>query len=272
MRVASVQMNSGDDVAANVKKACEYIAQAASEGAVLVVLPEFFNTIFFAQYRDLAYHSLAETDTGLTMSAIREAAVRNNIAVVATIYEEVELGLCYDTAMHISAGGEIIYKYRKVHPAAVKSLEKIYFRYGSRFDTYNFQEWTVGIGVCYDMGFPETARCLAANGAELLIAPYATSRQHMFQEVLRTRAFENGCFLIAANKVGREHEWTFPGGSLITDPTGAVLATADTQSEMLLVADIDRAAVRETRISYPNKRDRRPDLYGAITRETDALL
>lgn len=270
MRVGSVQMNSGDDVAANVAKACDYVRRAAAEGAELVVLPEFFNTIFFAQYRDIAYHALAETDIGPTMSAIRECAIRHNISVVATIYEEIEIGLCYDTAMHVGPDGEIRHKYRKVHPAAVKSLEKIYFRYGTRFDTYKLDEWTVGIGVCYDMGFPETARCLAVNGAELLIAPYATSRQNMFQEVLRTRAFENGCFLIAANKVGREGDWNFPGGSMISDPMGTIIATADTQNEALLIADIDRAAVREARISYPSKRDRRPDTYSVLTRETDA--
>ncbi len=270
MRVASVQMNSGDDVGANVRKACDYVARAAGEGAELVVLPEFFNTIFFAQYRDQRYHALAETDAGPTITAIRESAVRHGIAVVATIYEEVELGLCYDTAMHVGPDGEIRHKYRKVHPAAVKSLEKIYFRYGSRFDTYAFGDWRVGIGVCYDMGFPETARCLAVNGAELILAPYATSRQNMFQEVLRTRAFENGCFLIAANKVGQEHDWYFPGGSMISDPAGRLLASADTTSEALLVADIDREAVRQARIDYPNRRDRRPDLYGALVRETDA--
>lgn len=270
MRVAAVQMNSGDDVAENVRKACDYIDRAAQGGAQLVVLPEFFNTIFFAQYRDTKYNALAETDTGSTMTAIREAAMRNGIAVIATIYEEVEIGLCYDTAMHVGADGEIHHKYRKVHPAAVKSLEKVYFRYGSRFDTYGFAEWRLGIGICYDMGFPETARCLASNGAELLIAPYATSRQNMFQEVLRTRAFENGCFLVAANKVGQEHDWYFPGGSMIADPTGRLLASADTQNEALLFADLDRDAIREARINYPNRRDRRPDLYGAITRETDA--
>ena len=124
MRVAAVQMNSGDDVAENVRKACDYIDRAAQGGAQLVVLPEFFNTIFFAQYRDTKYNALAETDTGSTMTAIREAAMRNGIAVIATIYEEVEIGLCYDTAMHVGADGEIHHKYRKVHPAAVKSLEK----------------------------------------------------------------------------------------------------------------------------------------------------
>lgn len=272
MKIACVQMNSTTDRLENIAKACRYINEAARSDVDLLVLPEFFNTIFFAQYHDSRYHRLAEPDSGPTISAIREAAQRNRIAVVATIYEEVEAGLYFDTAMHIDRSGEIAFKYRKVHPAAVLSLEKIYFRYGSRFDTYKFDSWRIGIGICYDMGFPETARCLAVNGAELLIAPYATSRVNMFQELLRTRAFENGCFLAAANKVGREGDWTFGGGSLIVGPTGAVLQSADTTSETMIIAAIDRVQVKEARIAYPVRRDRRPDLYGSLTKEVDADL
>lgn len=272
MRIACVQMRSTDDLGANIEKACGYIDQAAGQGAQVVVLPEFFNTIFFAQYQDPRYHALAETESGPTISAIREAAQRNGVAVVATIYEKVGSGLYFDTAMHIDASGEIVFKYRKVHPAGVLSLEKLYFRYGTRFDTYTMDGWTVGIGICYDMGFPETARCLTINGAELLIAPYATSRVNMFQEVLRTRAFENGCFLAAANKVGREGDWDMGGGSLIVAPDGTVLQSADTVNDALLVADIDRHQVEHARIAYPARRDRRPDLYGHLTRESDAAL
>lgn len=272
MKVASVQMFSTDNVQENIGKACRYIDEAGAKGADLVVLPEFFNTLFFAQYQDPVYHHLAEADTGRTITAIREAAQRNRIAVVATIYERQEAGLYFDTAMHIDHTGAIVFKYRKVHPAAVLSLEKIYFRYGTRFDTYSFDDWRVGIGICYDMGFPETARCLAVNGAELLIAPYATTRVNMFQEVLRTRAFENGCYLVAANKVGREGGWTFGGNSLIVAPNGAILQSADGQSEALLVADIDRIRVDEARIAYPSRRDRRPDLYRHLVKEVDADL
>lgn len=272
MRIACVQMRSTDDLNDNVAKACRYIEQASGAGAALVVLPEFFNTIFFAQYQDPAYHALAEPDDGPTISAIQDAARRHGVAVVATIYEKVEAGLYFDTAMHITAAGDIVFKYRKVHPAGVLSLEKLYFRYGTRFDTYTCNAWRVGIGICYDMGFPETARCLTMNGAELLIAPYATSRINMFQDVLRTRAFENGCYLAAANKVGREGGWHMGGGSLIAAPDGTVLASADTSDDALLIADIDRAAVEQARIAYPARRDRRPDLYGSLTRETDHCL
>lgn len=270
MRIACVQMRSSENLQDNLAKAVAYVEQAAGQGAGLVVLPEFFNTIFFAQYQDAKYFALAEHDSGPTITTMREAAQRHRIAVVATIYEKVEAGLYFDTAMHINPAGNIVFKYRKTHPAGVRSLEKIYFRYGTRFDTYSLDDWRVGIGICYDMGFPETARCLAVNGAELLIAPYATSRVHMFQEMLRTRAFENGCYLAAANKVGQEGNWQMGGGSLIVAPDGTVLQSADTASDALLVADIDRTQVDQARIAYPSRRDRRPDLYGSLVREADA--
>lgn len=273
MKIAAVQMTSSDDVADNVRRACDYVQAAAGEhGAALVVLPEFFNTLYFAQYQDKAHHALAEPEDGRTLTAIREAAQRNNIAVIATIYEMAGPGLYYDTAFHIDAGGAIRFRYRKTHPAAVLSLEKLYFRYGTRFDTYRCDDWRVGIGICYDMAFPETARSLAINGAELLVAPYATSRTAMFQEVLRTRAFENGCYLIAANKVGREGGWTFGGQSFIADPWGKVLATFDTKDQGIISADIAREAVVQARIDFPSRRDRRPELYGAITAEADRGL
>jgi N-carbamoylputrescine amidase len=270
VRIAAVQMNSGDDRKANVDKAIRYIEEAAGQhGADLVVLPEFFNTIFFAQYRDTSYFELAERDDGPTITEIRETAQRCQIDVLATIYEEAYLGLYYDTAMHIGRDGAIRFKYRKVHPAAVLSLEKIYFRYGTKFETYAFQDWRLGVGICYDMAFPETARCLAVAGAELLLAPYATSRRNLFQEVLRTRAFENGCYVAAANKVGWEGDWSFGGGSAIIGPTGTILAAADQEGETLLITDLDREQIRQARIDFPSRRDRRPDLYSIIAAEVD---
>lgn len=272
MRVACVQMRSTEDLSANIEKARRYIERAADQGAQLVVLPEFFNTIFFAQYRDTKYFELAEEDNGPTITAIREAAQRHKVDVVATLYEKHAPGIYFDTALHINANGEIVFKYRKTHPAGVLSVEKLYFRYGTRFDTYRMNEWTLGIGICYDMGFPETARCLTVNGAELLLAPYATTRTHMFQEMLRTRAFENGCYLIAANKVGREGDWELGGGSLIVAPDGTVMQSADTRSEALLLTELRRDEVERARIAYPTLRDRRPDLYAPITREWDERL
>lgn len=274
MKVASVQMHSGNDLAENLKKADAYISQGAALGAEIVLLPEFFNTIDFAHYRDLEMMNLAERDDGPTITAMRESATRNKTAIIATIYEQEAPGLYFDTAILIDASGDIIFKYRKTHPAAVYSLEKLYFRYGTRFDTAQFKEWRIGINICYDNGFPEASRCVAANGAEIIFAPFTTPRTFMFQEMIRTRAFDNGVFFVAANKVGQYHERILSGGSCIIDPTGKVLAAApaDKQTETVIVAELDYTVIDSARRKYPSWRDRRPDLYSAITREADALM
>ena len=274
MKVASVQMYSGNDLAENLKKADAYISQGAALGADIVLLPEFFNTIDFAHYRDLEMMNLAERDDGPTITAMRESAIRNKAAIIATIYEQEAPGLYFDTAILIDASGEIIFKYRKTHPAAVYSLEKLYFRYGTRFDTTQFKEWCIGINICYDNGFPEASRCVAANGAEIIFAPFTTPRIFMFQEMIRTRAFDNGVFFVAANKVGQYDERILSGGSCIIDPTGKVLAAApaDKQTETVIVAELDYTVIDAARRKYPSWRDRRPDLYTAITREADALM
>jgi predicted amidohydrolase len=190
---------------------------------------------------------------------------------VSTIWEQEAAGLYYDTAMLIDPDGEIVGKYRKVQPAAVHSLEKIYFRYGSRFPVFTVGELRVGFIVCYDTFFPESARCAALNGAELIIVPFAAPQQLLWRDVMRARAFENGVYFAPCNKVGLEGEWTFGGQSMIVDPLGEVLAEAGDTDEEIISATIDRDAVDAARVRYPMFRDRRPDLYRPICSPTEDL-
>jgi N-carbamoylputrescine amidase len=175
MRVGVVQMNSRTGARdENVKRAGEFVEDAARRGAELVVLPEFFNVEYFPQYRDYRYLDYAEPDDGYTQTRMRELARRLGIHIVSTIFEVCRPGFYYDTAMLIDPAGSIVGKYRKVHPAAYLSLEKIYFRGGSAFPTFRVGEWTLGVSICYDNLFPESCRCAALHGAELIVAPYAT--------------------------------------------------------------------------------------------------
>src|SRR5262249_45194776 len=151
-----------------------FVARAALDGAELVVLPEFFNCEYFPQYRDYNYMDYAEPDSGFTTERMRACANAHKVWVVSTIFEAARAGLYYDTAILIDPEGNIAGKSRKVHPAALLSLEKIYFRGGSSFPVFKIGEWTVGFSTCYDNLFPESCRCLAINGAELIVAPYAT--------------------------------------------------------------------------------------------------
>jgi len=272
MRIALIQMNSRTAARdQNVERACAFIETAVREKPDIVVLPEFFNNEYFPQYRDSRYMDYAEPEAGYTQTRMKEAARRHGIYLVSTIFEMAQPGFYYDTAMLIGPDGEIAGKYRKVHPAALLSLEKIYFRGGSSFPVFRVGDWTIGFSICYDNLFPESCRCLALNGAELIIAPYATPVATPWENFLTTRALENGVFLAACNHVGREGEWQMSGKSLVIDPLGEILATANDASEQILVTAIEREQVIQARRRFPLFRDRRPDAYGAICRATEDL-
>jgi N-carbamoylputrescine amidase len=256
----------------NVGRATEFIAHAAKDGAEVVVLPEFFNYEYFPQYRDYRYMDYAEPQDGFTTTCMRETARANRIWVVSTIFEMERPGLYYDTAMLIDPGGEIVGKYRKVHPAALLSLEKIYFRGGSSFPVFRIGDWTVGFSICYDNLFPESCRCLAVAGAELIIAPYATPIDDPWENFLTTRALENGVFLAACNHVGQEGEWRFSGKSLLISPRGKVIEAASGTEEQIITAEILREQVVDARRRFPLFRDRRPELYGVIAQSIETLF
>jgi len=272
MRLTLIQMNSRSAARdENVERACAFIGQAAEAESDLVVLPEFFNNEYFPQYRDARYMEYAETDDGYTQSRVRELARRHGINVLSTIFEMARPGLYYDTAMLIGRDGAIVGKYRKVHPAALLSLEKIYFRGGSSFPVFRLDEWTLGVSTCYDNLFPESCRCLALNGAELILAPYATPLGDPWENFLSTRALENGVYFAACNHVGREGEWDMSGKSMVIDPRGKIMRQASPTEEQLLTVEIDRAEVIDARKRFPLFRDRRPDAYTAITSATESL-
>ncbi len=272
MRIALIQMNSRavarDE---NVGRACEFIAEAARSKPDVIVLPEFFNNEYFPQYRDHHYMDYAELDDGYTQTRMKAEARRHGIHVVSTIFEMARPGLYYDTAMLINPDGEITGKYRKVHPAALLSLEKIYFRGGSAFPVFHIGEWTVGFSICYDNLFPESCRCLALHGAELIFAPYATPIGDPWENFLTTRALENGLFLAACNHVGREGDWQMSGKSMVIDPLGNIIAKASDANEEIVCAEFSREQVIDARRRFPLFRDRRPDAYRAITHATEDL-
>ncbi len=272
MRLSLVQMNSRtasrDE---NVERACAFVDEAARRRPDLVVLPEFFNVEYFPQYRDYRYMDYAEADDGYTQTRMKEKARQHGIHILSTIFELARPGFYYDTAMLIGPEGQIVGKYRKVHPAAYLSLEKIYFRGGSTFPVFRVGDWTVGISICYDNLFPESCRCLMLHGAELILAPYATPVSDPWENFLTTRALENGVFLAACNHVGREGDWVMSGRSMIIDPLGKILLQAGGEVEQIISVDIDREAIVQARRRFLLARDRRPDAYGSITKATEEL-
>ena len=272
LKVAAVQMNSGSDRDANLTKAVALIDVAATEhDATLVVLPEFFNTEYFFARHDPSLVRLAENDEGPSMQAVKDAARRHGITIVATILEEEGPGITYDTAMVVDPSGTIVSKYRKTHPAATQTLEKVFFRYGSYFNTTHVGDICMSVNICYDNEFPESARCSALSGADLIVAPFATPEQFPMTTIMSARACDNQLYVVAANKVGLEDQLQFCGTSLIADPEGKLLAVASKTDDEVVSAVINRRNVVDTRLSRPIYRDRRPDLYAAITTPSEDL-
>jgi N-carbamoylputrescine amidase len=272
MRVTLIQMNSRTKAREeNVERAAAFVDEAARHGADLVVLPEFFNVEYFPQFRDARYMEYAEPEDGYTQSRMRAKARERGLHIVSTIFEMARPGFYYDTAMLLGPEGQILGKYRKVHPAALLSLEKIYFRGGSSFPVFRLGDWSIGFSTCYDNLFPESCRCLALQGAELIVAPYATPVADPWENFLTTRALENGVFLAACNHVGPEGDWQMSGKSLIIDPLGKIVVQASAAEEQLITWDCEREQVIQARRRFPLFRDRRPDAYAAITRATEEL-
>jgi N-carbamoylputrescine amidase len=285
-------MNSGQDRDSNVARACQLIDEVSPDSPDLVVLPEYFNNFFFVQYRNYEYMKLAERDDGYTMTQIKAKARQYNFHIIATIYEEESPGIYYDSAMIINPEGEIIGKYRKTHPGAYRGLEKIYFRYGSKYPVFQIHDWRVGIVICYDLFFPESVRCSVLNGSELVIVPFAapagylspnsssvpeeTGRRtimkkdwlHRWDALMTTRAFENVVYLAPCNHVGREGDAVFIGGTRVVSPLGNTIAEAGDE-ERKIVVELERELFLSNRRTSPLLRDRRPDLYRGITTETD---
>lgn len=277
MRLALIQLRADtDDRDGNVARACAEIDRLCADGSVkpdVAVLPELFNNEYFPQHRDWGYLRHAESADGPTLARLRERAAAHGVFVVAPIFEVASPGHYYDTAFVIDAAGAIVATYRKTHPAAMESLEKIYFRPGSRFPVYALPHgWKGGTIICYDTYFPEAARSVALRGADLLLIPFAGGTADHWFDLLSIRAFENLVFLAACNKVGVEDRQPFGGRSCVFDPFGHRLASASADREESLVVTLDPELIWQARRRYTMYRDRRPDLYSAVTKEPEDLL
>ena len=256
------------DKAHTLVRILELIGRAADGGAELVIFPELSNTEYFCVHWDYKYLDYAEPLTGPTITAVRAVARERQVHVIVPIYLEEGPGMKYNAAVVVEKTGDVQGAYRKVHPAARQSLEKIYFKPGTRLPIFHLGEWRVGVLICYDTYFCEAARILALKGAELLVLPFAAHHVPMWTSVLPTRAYENGLYVAAINRVGTEPgpDWnTFMGRSLIADPFGKILVEGDRQAG-LVWGDIERSLVHQRQAEMSEWEERRPDLYDVLTR------
>lgn len=253
-KVAAIQMNCVlGNKEENFNKAYSLIQEATKKQAELIVLPELFSTGYRVEEREvmLAERFPSNSDT---LDWMTDVARELDIILAACITEESEVdGVVYDTAVIVDKSG-LQSSYRKIY---LWDQENVRFAKGHNYPACSIGNLNIGLQICYEVGFPEGARILTLQGANLLIYPsaFGNARLYAWDIATRARALENGCYVIAANRIGTEKdETTFGGHSRIVDPTGKVLAQA-LDDEGIVMAEIDLALVREQRRTIPYLRD-----------------
>jgi N-carbamoylputrescine amidase len=277
--VAAVQMAMDDDADTNVDRAETLVRDAAAGGADIVLLPELFQTPYFCKDQDARHLDLARPADGHPLLA-RMAALAAELGVVLPVsFFERAHNAHFNAVAIIDADGTRLGVWRKAHiPDGPGYQEKLYFNPGdSGFRAWSTRKGRIGVAICWDQWFPEAARIMALDGAELLLYPTAIgsepqdplldTRGH-WQRVMQGHAAANMVPVVAANRHGSEQgascAVTFYGRSFVADGTGALIAEAGEDEDAVLTARLDLGALRRARAAFGLFRDRRPDLYGPL--------
>ncbi|HSI87495.1 MAG TPA: nitrilase-related carbon-nitrogen hydrolase [Pyrinomonadaceae bacterium] len=258
----------------NIENQLEYVEQAAKQGVQILCFQEIFTTPYFcAEQETRWYEAVERVPDGPTVKLMQEVAKEHGMVLIVPVYEEEQAGVYYNTAAVIDADGSYLGKYRKTHIPHVAPgfWEKFYFRPGNLgYPCFDTAFARIGVYICYDRHFPEGARCLGLNGAEIVFNPSATVAglsEYLWKLEQPAHAVANGYFVGAINRVGTEAPWNigeFYGQSYFCDPRGQIIAEGSRDKDELIVADLDMDMIREVRNTWQFFRDRRPDLYGPI--------
>jgi N-carbamoylputrescine amidase len=256
---------------ANIEKHIPLIEQAAREGVQIICMQEIFTGPYFcAEQTTRWYDSTEPIPDGPTTKLMQELAKKHSMVIVVPIYEEESPGVYYNTAAVIDADGTYLGKYRKNHIPHVAPgfWEKFYFKPGNLgYPVFDTAYAKVGVYICYDRHFPEGARALGLNGAEIVFNPSATVAglsEYLWKLEQPAHAVANAYFVGAINRVGHEQPWDigeFYGQSYFCDPRGQFLATASRDKTELITAELDFDKIREVRNTWQFFRDRRPETY-----------
>ena len=254
-----------------IDKHVPLIRQAAEAGSQIVCLQEiFYGPYFCAEQTIRWYDSTEPIPDGPTTKLMQALAKELHIAIILPIYEVEAEGIYYNTAAVINGNGNYLGKYRKTHIPHVAPgfWEKFYFRPGNLgFPVFDLGFCKIGVYICYDRHFPEGARALGLNGAEIVFNPSATVAglsEYLWKLEQPAHAAANGYFVGAINRVGTEAPWNigeFYGQSYFCDPRGQIIAQASRDKDEVLTADLDLDKIAEARKTWQFYRDRRPDMY-----------
>lgn len=285
--VAAVQMACTADVKENLQTAERLVRQAAAEGANIILLPELFERNYFCQERQYAYYRYA-TPVNENQAIKHFQPIVHELGVVLPIsFYEKSNNNTFNTVAMIDADGTLMGCYRKTHiPDDHFYQEKFYFTPGDTgFKVWNTMYGKIGVGICWDQWFPEAARCMALQGAELLLYPTAIGSEPIlevdsaphWQRCMQGHAAANIIPVIAANRIGTEYvvpcaenqkqssSLTFYGTSFITDHTGEILQQASRSYAGVILDSFDLDEINEMRLEWGIFRDRRPEMYKMIS-------
>ena len=258
-----------------IRKHERLIAQAARQGVQILCLQELFYGPYFCAEQDSRWYPLAEpVPQGPTVRWAQKLARKYKMVLVVPLYEVELTGVYYNTAAVLDADGRYLGKYRKHHiPHCYPGFwEKFYFTPGNTgYPVFATRYAKVGVYICYDRHFPEGARILGLNGAEVVFNPSATVAglsEYLWELEQPAHAVANGYFIGAINRVGHEQPWDigeFYGKSYFCDPRGKIIAQASRDKDEVLVADLDLDLIQQVRSTWQFYRDRRPETYDALT-------
>jgi N-carbamoylputrescine amidase len=279
LAIAALQMAMVDDIDTNVATAERLVRDAAARGARIVLIPELFEGPYFCKDQLPEHLDRARPlDGHPTIDHFRRVAAELDVVLPLSVYERAGQAL-FNTVAVVDADGSVLGHYRKSHiPDGPGYTEKYYFSPGDTgFRVWATRHGTIGVGICWDQWFPESARSMALLGAEVLLYPTAIGSEPPapgwdssghWQRVMQGHAGANLMPVVAANRIGHETGRTcgitFYGSSFIADNTGAKVAEAGREEEAVLVATFDADQLRNQRAAWGLFRDRRPELYGPI--------
>ena len=275
LTVALIQMEIKPDRDENLKTALARVKTAAQNGAQIICLPELFRTRYFPQHVGVHVDQFAESVPGESTEVFARLAREYAAVIIVPVFERSPSGTFYNTAVVIDADGSLHAPYHKIHiPQDPGFFEKCYFYPGEHYSVHSTRYGRIAVLICYDQWFPEAARCVALDGAEIIIYPTAIGNpcteppgegdwQEAWELIQRSHAIANSVHVAAVNRVGQEGDIRFFGGSFICDAFGKLLAHAG-EKEEIVVAHIDVGMNTAVRDSWGFFRNRRPDTYGSV--------
>ncbi len=284
--IAVLQLNLNNTPANNLEKCKNWVREAASKGAEVILLPELYSSHYFCQSEDVDNFKFAEPRNGVSFQEFSALAKELGVVLIVPFFEKRMAGIYHNSAFIIDTDGSEAGLYRKMHiPDDPHFYEKFYFTPGDiGFKAFETEKGKLGTLICWDQWYPEAARLTALQGAEVLFYPtaigwhpkekeqYGVNQKGAWMNAMKGHAVSNGIYVAAANRIGLEKyiEGTegiqFWGSSFIAGPQGEILAQASEDQEEILMAEVDLDLQENVRQNWPFFRDRRIDAYGEITK------